>query len=426
MRIMMLAQLYPPFLGGEERFAQDLSVALAARGHDVSVVTSWQNDTPEFEIDRGVRVYRVHSAMQRAHFLHADPNRTQMPSFPDPAAANALRRILAQEQPEIVHALNWMVFTYLPFAAWQGAKLVLSVCDHSFICPKKKLIYHDAPCTGPGLSKCLSCTRDHYGLAKGAVTLGSLWAMRQIERRTVNLCLPVSTSVAETNQLDASGIPYEVLPNFVADDITTPHGDNDAFMDQLPAGDFMLYVGAFGRYKGVDVLLEAYRRLSDAPPLVIIGYETNEYPVQTQDVPANVTVLKNWPNHAVMEAWRRSSLALVPSTWAEPFGIVALEAMAMGKPVIASRIGGLADIIVDDESGLLVTPDDPADLAAAMQRLCAAPALRRRMGVAAQARVQHFTASAVVPRYEAAYAALLGGATPAVPAGVVQPVRAVR
>ena len=410
MRIVLLAQLYPPFLGGEERFAQDLSVALTERGHDVAVVTSWQTGTETFEYDRAVRVHRVRSVLQRAQFLHADPARTQMPSFPDPEATLALRKILAEEQPEIIHALNWMVFSYLPLAMWSNAKLVLSICDHSYICPKKKLIYQDAPCDGPGLSKCLSCTKEHYGITKGAVTLASLWAMRQIERRQVDLFLPVSTSVAEVNRIAGSGRPYQVVPNFVADDITTPHGENQPFLDQLPEGDFLLFVGAFGRYKGVDVLLDAYRRLEDAPPLVIIGYETNEYPVQTTDVPKNVTVLKNWPNHAVMEAWRRCAIALVPSTWAEPFGIVALEAMAMAKPIIASRIGGLPDIIVDEESGLLVRPDDAEALSAAMQRLIADPALRQKLGDAAHTRVEQFKASVVVPRYEAIYAELLGNA----------------
>ena len=408
MRILLLAQLYPPFLGGEERFAQDLSVALTERGHDVAVVTSWQTGTETFEYDRAVRVHRVRSVLQRAQFLHADPARTQMPSFPDPEATLALRKILAEEQPDIIHALNWMVFSYLPLAMWSNAKLVLSICDHSYICPKKKLIYQDAPCDGPGLSKCLSCTKEHYGITKGAVTLASLWAMRQIERRQVDLFLPVSTSVAEVNRIAGSGRPYQVVPNFVADDITTPHGENQPFLDQLPEGDFLLFVGAFGRYKGVDVLLDAYRRLDDAPPLVIIGYETNEYPVQTTDVPKNVTVLKNWPNHAVMEAWRRCAIALVPSTWAEPFGIVALEAMAMAKPIIASRIGGLPDIIVDEESGLLVRPDDAEALSAAMQRLIADPALRQKLGDAAHTRVEQFKASVVVPRYEAIYAELLG------------------
>ena len=420
MRILMLAQLYPPFLGGEERFAQDLSVALAARGHDVAVVTSWQTGTEPFAFDRGVRVHRVRSAMQRASFLHADPGRTQMPAFPDPEATLAVRRILAVERPDIVHALNWMVFNYLPFAAGNAAKLVLSVCDHSYLCPKKKLIYQDAPCDGPGLTKCLGCTKEHYGLVKGVVTLSSLWAMRQLERRAVDLFLPVSASVAAVNHIADAGKPYHVVPNFVADDITMPHGNNQPYLDQLPQGDFLLFVGAFGRYKGVDVLLEAYLKLTDAPPLVIIGYETSEYPVQTTDVPANVIVLKNWPNHAVMEAWRRSSIALVPSTWAEPFGIVALEAMAMGKPIIASRIGGLPDIIVDGESGLLVRTDDATELSAAMQRLITDLALRQRLGNAARDRVELFKASVVVPQYEAAYAKLLS-TTPTPATNVTRP-----
>ena len=410
MRILLLAQFYPPFLGGEERFAQDLSVALAARGHEVAVVTSWQNGLEPFEVDQGVRVYRVRSTMQRATFLHADKNRALMPPFPDPEATFALQAILAKEQPEIVHGINWMVYEFLPYKPLSKAKLVMSLCDHSFICPKKKLIYHDAPCTGPGFKKCLECASEHYGRTKAYVTTAANWTMAQAEKKAVDLFLPVSHSVAVENQLVGTKLPFQVLPNFVADDIGTPHGDNEAYLQQLPQGDFLLFVGAFGRYKGVDVLIEAYTLLDNAPPLVIIGYETNEYPVQTTDLPPNVIVLKNWPNHAVIEAWRRSTIALIPSVWAEPFGIVVLEAMATGRPVIASRIGGITDIVVDGETGMLVTPGDPHELSQAIRQLLDNPAQREAMGQAGQARVEIFQVHSVVPRYEAVYAEMLAKA----------------
>jgi glycosyltransferase involved in cell wall biosynthesis len=79
-------------------------------------------------------------------------------------------------------------------------------------------------------------------------------------------------------------------------------------------------------------------------------------------------------------------VVVVPSRWAEPFGIVAVEGMMAGRPVIASAVGGLPDIVTDDEAGLLVPPGDSAALACAMEALLDDPARRRRLGRAARTR----------------------------------------
>jgi glycosyltransferase involved in cell wall biosynthesis len=89
--------------------------------------------------------------------------------------------------------------------------------------------------------------------------------------------------------------------------------------------------------------------------------------------------------------------------WQEPWGTVVIEAMAMGKPVIASRIGGLQNLVVDDETGILVTPGDAGSLRAAMERLIGDKQTRERMGRASARRAPLFHVSAVVPRIEHIY-----------------------
>ena len=408
MRLLMLAQFYPPIIGGEERFAKDLSVAMAARGHEVAVVTLWHEGSKEFEVEEGVRIYRVRSTIGRVEKMHSDPTRRHAPPFPDPEVTLALRRIIAQEQPDIVHGFNWIAYSFVPLKPFTRAKFVMSLCDYSLVCAKKKLIYLDVPCSGPQLGKCLKCAGEHYGKAVGAMTTLTNWTMRLSEQVTVDIYAPVSQAVADLCGLEESKLPYRVLPNFVADEIGQPRGDFGSYTDQLPDGDFLLFVGAFSRYKGVEVLAEAHARLENPPPLVIIGYQTSEYPVDTSKFGSNVIVLKNWPNGAVLEAWRRSLIAFAPSLWAEPFGIVVLEAMAVGKPVIASRTGGLTDIVADGETGLLVEPGNVAALAQATQSLLDDPARREQMGQAGRERVKRFMVSSVVPLYEQTYRELLG------------------
>src|ERR1051326_9076327 len=134
MRILMLAQFYPPTIVGEERHVATLSRELAARGHSVSVATLWHEGLADFEVDQGVRIHRIRSTMQRMNFLFSYSDRQFAPPFPDPEALWALRRIILQERPEIIHAHNWLVHSYTPIKAWSKAKLIMPLHDYSFVC----------------------------------------------------------------------------------------------------------------------------------------------------------------------------------------------------------------------------------------------------------------------------------------------------
>src|SRR5574339_1080307 len=99
MHILMLTQFYAPIIGGEERHVQDLSLELVKRGHKVTIATLQVNGTSEFEVDRGVQIYRVKSTTQRASWLYSQAERSHVPPFPDPEIVWALRQIIQREQP---------------------------------------------------------------------------------------------------------------------------------------------------------------------------------------------------------------------------------------------------------------------------------------------------------------------------------------
>ena len=126
-----------------------------------------------------------------------------------------------------------------------------------------------------------------------------------------------------------------------------------------------------------------------------------------RDCPANVFILNDWPRYAVIAAWHHSIIALAPSVGPETFGLVVIEAMSAGRPVIASRIGGMADLIADGETGLLIKPGDTPALRQAIERLLSNPVLRSRMGQAALHKVVEFQAGTIVPRIEQVYEELL-------------------
>src|SRR4051812_17748896 len=135
MRILMLAQFYPPIIGGEERHVRNLSAALVARGHEGAVATLWHEGMAEFEIDDGgVRIYRMRGTLQRVEGLFSETGRRHAPPFPDPELMWALRGVIKRERPEIVHAHNWMVHSFQPIKRWSGASLVMTLHDYSLAC----------------------------------------------------------------------------------------------------------------------------------------------------------------------------------------------------------------------------------------------------------------------------------------------------
>jgi glycosyltransferase involved in cell wall biosynthesis len=218
--------------------------------------------------------------------------------------------------------------------------------------------------------------------------------------------LPVSRAVADATQLAKYRLPYKVIPNFVPDNLEELYDDADPLLAQLPENKFLLFVGDMGRGKGEDVLLRAYATLRTTVPLVLIGRPSADI---SKKLLPNVLVLQSWPHAAVMSAWGRSAIALTPSSSFDSCPTVALEAMAMSRPVVASRIGGLPDIVVEGETGLLVTPGDERELREAIQCLSDNPELRERMGANGRQRVVKFQARTVVPRIEQTYQEIMQG-----------------
>jgi glycosyltransferase involved in cell wall biosynthesis len=209
----------------------------------------------------------------------------------------------------------------------------------------------------------------------------------------------VSHAVARYTGLARGSAPYDVIPNFVPDDVVAL-GPEDPCLRELPGDRFILFVGDMMRLKGIDVLLKAYGRLERAPPLVLIGRRVADTPTE---FPPNVHVFSAWPHSAIMHAWRRSLFGVLPSVGPEACATVVIEAMASGKAVVASDIGGMPDLVDHGETGLLVPPGDSQALAQAMQTLLQDRALLARLEATSLSRVGRLKAGAVVTRIDQVY-----------------------
>jgi glycosyltransferase involved in cell wall biosynthesis len=118
------------------------------------------------------------------------------------------------------------------------------------------------------------------------------------------------------------------------------------------------------------------------------------------------------PHEFAIEAVRRSLFTVAPSLWAEPFGLVALEAAAAGKAIMASNTGGLADIVVHEKTGLLVDPSDSQAMRQGLRRLIDSSELRESLGQAAREHARLcFSADTIVPQFETAYESAIASRT---------------
>lgn len=169
-----------------------------------------------------------------------------------------------------------------------------------------------------------------------------------------------------------------------------------ALVKPPPAGcQRILCVGRLVRDKGFDLALVAFALLQDQFPLaemVIAGNgaakEQLEDQAQGLGIGARVT-FPGWVKHEDVQALiNEANVVVMPSRWEEAFGLVALEAALMERPVIATRVGGLPEVVVDGVTGIVVEKEDSEGLAAAMGRLLRNPEEAMTMGRAARARAE--------------------------------------
>jgi glycosyltransferase involved in cell wall biosynthesis len=396
----MLAQFYPPVIGGEERHVRNLSLELASRGHEVHVACLDVGRPPV--TDPGVTVHPLPNVGAKVPALYPTADRPLALPVPDPYVSRALSRLVDTVRPDVVHAHNWIINSYLPLSAARRLPLVYSLHDYSHVCPTKRLMFEDEPCSGPGLRKCFTCTTDWYGAGRGPVIQSMVRTGRPIRNRLVDVFTPVSTFVGEANQLPEQGVRWQVVPNFVPDSLlalsSVPRDP------ALPAGDYLFFAGDLSEQKGVGALLDGYARLDEAtrPDLLMVGRSA----MDLSGLPAGARAEEKWDHDRIVSGFAHATAAVLPSRWPDPCPTTVLEAMALGAPLVTTHMGGIADMVTDGESALVVRPADGPATAAALSRIVSETGLGARLAARARVEVRRYLQSRVASDFEELYASL--------------------
>lgn len=403
MRVLFVTDFYHPYTGGVEIHVRTVAQSLADRGHEVAVATlPGPAGGRDRTTDGPVEIFTVHHTAERFGGGFENGNRRWAPPFPDPIAVKGLRDVIRRYEPDVIHGHDWLARSALPTLAKAGIPMVTSLHYYTRTCAKKTLWRDGAVCSGPALRDCLRCAGQHYGTARGAVvTLGLRLGSRLEDRRT-DRWISVSEATKQGNGLEGHPDSVVVANPVAATSTASQDEPKPSPPSTIPDGPFLLFVGDIRPEKGLAVLADAVTLLRtkhhDHTPLVVVGERMN----RTITLPTDTIETGPVDHRVVQELWSRATVGVVPSLWPEPFGLVAIEAMAAGCPLVASDIGGLSEILADDR-GTLVAPGDAEALAGALAELLSDGDRRTRQAERALAAVDRYSVDNIVDQIEEQY-----------------------
>lgn len=366
LRVLYWTEGFHPYTGGTEILGSTLLAGLRERGHAFTVVTSHGPlDLPDRDEHEGIPVHRLpfHSAVTGG-------NPALMLGI-----LKRLDRIEREARPDITHvnavgaSLVFHLRSSAPHAPW-------AFTPHAPLAGQR---------TGPD-----TILGQAFRSADWTVCLS------EAQRRSITQIAPWTR--------DRSSVIYCALE--------PPKGDPSPLPFDPPC---LVGLGRQVRDKAFDVALDAFGAIAERFPevrLVLVGEGPEQPALQRQAESLGVAARVDFPGRVpdTRPYLDAATLVLMPSRWEETFGLVALEAALMGRPVVAARAGALTEVVRDGVTGLLFDKEDADGMARRIGLLLERPEVARRMGRAARARaLDVFGLERCIDRYDELYRLLASG-----------------
>ena len=344
MRILFVNDFYTPYLvGGAEIAVKQLALGLKAHGHDILVVTARIGNTKQEEISEGIKIYRMgyFPAFPKAIRLASGTS----PGSPSTTVKNEFEKIIHSFSPDVIHFHNiWLLGPSL--LQIPGCRKGITLHDYWPFCLRRSMLRVGGdPCPHPGFVACRLCrmrapatirSLDLLNIEKERNQIGD-WIRRCDFRSTPSAFM--AERLSRFLNVEAEIIPNGILIN----------KKNSSVSTRPP---YVLYASRATRIKGYSLLLDAFsnERLRD----VQLWVASNT----TKSISRNITVLGWQEPEGVQELIADAKCVVVPSLWPENAPMIILESLSQGVPVVASRIGGIPELVEDGVTGILVNPGD--------------------------------------------------------------------
>jgi glycosyltransferase involved in cell wall biosynthesis len=364
MKILQLCSRFPPAPGGTETYVLELSKEMIRRGHQVTVLTSdMYCDTP---IKKQKHFKRVFDGKVKRYFTFTIPGEADFPVYPG-IGFKALR-----EEADVIHAHSYGCFNSLPLpivGRIRGVKTVFTPHfhpDYSDWGGERRLML-----------------RRVYDRTLGRFSVNYVDDVVVITEFEKRLMRETGILRPETRvHVVGSGVDLERF---------SKKSNPNSFRKQFDIKDnekLILFVGRVAQKKGLEDLIES-------APFVIRQYPEARFVIVGEDMGlgewmrteidqrglSNNFLLTGFldQNDLFVSAYHSCNLLVLPSEY-EAFGLVLAEAMACGKPCIATNVGGIPDVVLDGKTGILVPPRDPNALAQAQCKILSDPEAAKKMG----------------------------------------------
>jgi glycosyltransferase involved in cell wall biosynthesis len=374
------------FFGGVEQFVNDTAAGLAARGHEVHLLSTALPDA-------GREPLSAPFASRARLELNASEDSWR----------RQVGRVLETVKPDVLYVHRFSHRDAM--AELRGAAgTVRYVHDHDLYCPRRHKYFplSNRICTRPLGIHCVL----HGCLVTRSGPVAGLPGLVDLREKARNLAFH-------------RGFPRLLVGSKWMKGMMRTNGfreDQVEIVAPVPRGlerepqavseaPLVLYVGQVIRGKGVDLLLRALADVRREFRCVIVG-TGNHLPgcvalARSLGIADRVTFVGWVPHDRLADYYAQARAVAVPSRWAEPFGMVGLEAMWASRPVVGFAVGGIPDWLADGETGFLVAERDTRAFAHGLEELLSDPALAARMGAGGWARArEHFRHDAFIARTE--------------------------
>ncbi|BBE50257.1 D-inositol 3-phosphate glycosyltransferase [Ferriphaselus amnicola] len=390
--------------GGSDKYFFDLTRLLLERGHatktfasqhDQDILNGWKvGDLPH-----GVNTSEAGGIQNLVHFLYSIEARRKLEAG------------LSSFAPDIAHLhiyYGQLTSSVLSPLHKRGIPVVQTLHEYKTVCATHGLYSQGRFC-----DRCHGHAYWHAVIEqcnRGSVPRSALSAIEGYlatamgDKSKVDRFIAVSEY--QRDQLVRLGMPSEKLS-------VVHHFTQPIAVPPSVVGDYFLYVGRMVKEKGVPVLLRAYASLAQPRPKLVLvgeGIDTGlfKHEVEQAGLKNDVVFTGHQEGLGLTELYRNCLCVINPSLLNETFGLTALEAQAMGRPVIASRIGALPEVVRDNETGMLVEPGSDEALATAMESMRCNSVGIVQMGLAGWTSVkQNFSKAAHYEKINAIYHELL-------------------
>lgn len=353
MRIVMLSWEYPPkIIGGISRVLGGLSPALARSGCEVDVLTLSADGAPPEEVRDGVRVLRVNT-----HTIPQTDFFSSVLEFNYTLLEGALSLYDKKKQPDVIHAHDWLV-AYAAFTLKHGLGIPIVATIHATEHGRNHGIHTE-------LQQKIHTVEQHLTYEARRVTTCSAFMKDEV-----------------ANVFSCPRDKIDVVPNGVEEKYAVPF-DKKTFRRKFAKDNekIVFFTGRMVPEKGAQHILDAAPEILRACPdtrFLIVGkgfyLDALKAKASALGVSSRVTFTGFVDEETLVKIYNVADCACFPSLY-EPFGIVALEAMAAGVPVVTSDIGGFREVVTHDADGLWTYAGDPSSVAWGITRVLKNPAL---------------------------------------------------